>query len=810
MDSLPDAFAPWAAREQFVCWFAEPRPGAPGKLDKFPCRWDTGVVCDSQDPTNWASFEVAAARAAAFDRGHGSGVGFVFTEADPYFFLDADAVAQGGVWDPIVSELMARLPGAACELSMSGTGLHWFGRYTGARPTHGTRNAGLHLELYTKGRFVALTGNGAMGSVDTDLTAAIWALIAAYFPAVETGQAAGWTTEPVAEWSGPEDDEELLRRAHAAGTRNAAAAFGGLGKPTFANLWDADAEPLGRQWPHATKPYDESSADMALADHLAFWTGKNCERMERLIRRSALARDKWDAHRTYLADTILKACGHVQKVATGLPTRPAPGGGELGPVPVGAAHRDPGKEYMGPIEQLNHFAGCFFLADQAHIFVLSHNEIMAKSSFDVVFGGHLFILDPMGQKRTDSAFDAFTKSRVNIPTIVSGLCFRPELQPGAVVVTGGRPRVNSYVPYDCPTRAGDASPFLNFLAKLLPDERDRAILLAYLAALAQYPGRKFQWWPVIQGVQGNGKTLIIQAITYILGEHYTHLPNAAAMAKDGIKFNSWIERKLFVGIEEIRLGNKRDFLDEFKTIVTNLRIPLEGKGTNQTNTDNRANGILCTNHKDGVPVTTDERRYAVFYAAQQREEDLTRDGMGGEYFPDLYDWFAGRERYAGLGADYGSSIVAGYLKSYAIPVELNPAVTLMRAPKTSSSGEAVRQSWGRAEQEIMDAIEEGRPGFAGGYVSSRYLGELLDRIKAHIPQNRRRDLMCSLGYDWHPALDGGRLNDTVMPDMGKPKLYLRAGHLALNFTTSAAIAADYTKAQEQAPIQTAAARAFST
>jgi len=62
--------------------------------------------------------------------------------------------------------ILARFPGAAVELSHSGQGLHIFGR--AAPMAHGKRNAALNLELYTEGRFCALTGTGALGDASTE------------------------------------------------------------------------------------------------------------------------------------------------------------------------------------------------------------------------------------------------------------------------------------------------------------------------------------------------------------------------------------------------------------------------------------------------------------------------------------------------------------------------------------------------------------------------------------------------------------------------------------------------------------------
>jgi primase-polymerase (primpol)-like protein len=147
----------------------------------------------------------------------------------------------------------------------------------GAPPGHGCKNVPLGLELYTSGRFVALTGTNAIGSAGTDCSAALPGLVASYFPAKAPSVVSDWTDAPVPEWSGPDDDAALIEKM--LGTTNAAGAFGS--KPSgVAALWAGDTS--GHHG-------DASAADAALAQHLAFWTGSDCERIRRLMLQSELA-----------------------------------------------------------------------------------------------------------------------------------------------------------------------------------------------------------------------------------------------------------------------------------------------------------------------------------------------------------------------------------------------------------------------------------------------------------------------------------------------------------------------------------------
>ena len=58
-----------------------------------------------------------------------------------------------------------------------------------------------------------------------------------------------------------------------------------------------------------------SERDLSLASRLAFWTQDEAQ-IERIMRGSGCAREKWDKHRTYLRDTIVKALDGLTETYT--------------------------------------------------------------------------------------------------------------------------------------------------------------------------------------------------------------------------------------------------------------------------------------------------------------------------------------------------------------------------------------------------------------------------------------------------------------------------------------------------------------
>lgn len=788
---LATPLAPLAAFPHFIAWRVED-----GR--KLPYSPVTGRLASTVNPADWSGYDAAAQFAAS----HGmAGVGFVFTESDPFFFLDVDKALHDGQWSQLAQELCARFAGAAIEVSQSGTGLHIFGTYQ-QRPSHRNKNTPLGVELYTAERFVALTGSGAIGSAAAPMDAALSAVIHDYFDPASAPRvtAETWTTEAAPEWRGPDSDDELIALALRSKSHSAAAAFGPGQTVTFADLWTANTDVLAARWPGNSGPYDASSADQALANLLAFWAGHNCERMERLMRRSALARDKWDDRPDYLETTILKAAaavtGNYSAPAKDKPAPPPPAPASAEQAEATGMRIRETPVMLGFDGQMDLFKGCVYIIASDKI-LIPEGQLLNKSRFDVVYGGREFVSTVDGRKTTASAWDAYTLSQSFVPSVADRVCFRPE-RPEAIISTGGLRLANTYVPIKTPAIEGDPTPYLDLLAKQLPDAMDRAVLLNYMASCVQNPGMKAQYWPVIQGAEGNGKTVHITVMVHALGLRYCHLPNVDKMIRSGMNFNGWVDGALFVGLEEVYAADRRSFFEAFKTTVTNRMVPIERKGVDEMTGDNRANGIITTNHQDGVPIDDGKRRYAALFTRQQEAADLTRDGMTAHYFSDLYDWLYGRGAYADRGEDYGLSVVNHYLKTFPLVAELDPNQLATRAPVTSSTARAVSASLGTVEQVIMEAVGQEMPGFKGGWISSAQLDLLLERKKHNVSYNRRREILRSLGYDWHPALAAtqGRVNNIVAPDNTKPKLFCKVGSVPyLNISEPAHAARAYSDAQ---------------
>jgi hypothetical protein len=734
---------------RFINWTEQPPIPPATKPRKVPTDPRTGKACDPHDPSQWMTHEQAAAT--------GLRIGMVLTDEDPYFLLDLDDCRDPvtGEWHPEALRIAGMFPGACMEVSVNGTGLHIMGvgdplalgprkhKFgTAARP-------GNWLEYYSTKRFVAL-GQGMQGNINLDWTSTLAALVPV---SSDPADAVPFSEATDPAWNGPTDDDELIKIMMAA-RGSIAATFGD--SATVADLWEARPDILGKVYPGADgKPWDGNAVDQALMNHLAFYTGKNTARMDRLFRRSGLMREKWEKRADYRGWTISKAVQSCRNVYA----RPRQVevihnvAADPGTAPTAVA--GDGREFIAVGELPEYFKGCVWVELDERV-MIPGGRLLKKSQFDVLFGGHQFAMSFDGNKPTYSAWEAFTVNRaVRFPK-VQRTCFKP-MSPSGVIIGDA---INIYHCEEIRTVEGDPEPFLDLLRRLLPDPRDREILLSWMAALVQYPGKKFLWSPVLQGTKGNGKSTVGEVLSYAIGDRYSWTPEAESITK---QFNPFLGNRIFINVEEIHMFEKMEMLEKLKNYITGKKVEIEKKGIDAgMNRDYCANWFFCTNHKDAIIKEKDDRRFAILYTAQQSREDMERDGMlTDNYFPKLWNW---------LDRD-GFAIMRHYLLNYQIPNEFNPATTCMMAPTTSSTGEAVSSSYGVAEQYILDAIESDVPGFRGGWLSSWAVTQLLHTNGLKRAPRKVGAICEALGY-----VSAGKAPSTLMQEGNtRPTLFYRPG-----------------------------------
>jgi hypothetical protein len=263
---------------QWLCWRIEERAGKPTKVPYGPL---TDEQASSTDPKTWASYSetITAHREHGYD-----GIGFVFTPEDDLCGIDLDHCLDPhtGEIESWAQEIIDELD-SYTEISPSGTGVHILVR--GTLPPG--RNRKGRFEAYDRGRYFTVTGRHLAGTPQSiefrqdQLEHVVKRVFGSSFEVSENGHSANGSAPK------PNDltDEQLVQKALSASNGE-----------RFAHLWSGDTSAYG----------SHSEADLALCGMLAFWTGGDPLRMDRLFRASGLYREKWE-RASYREGTISEA-----------------------------------------------------------------------------------------------------------------------------------------------------------------------------------------------------------------------------------------------------------------------------------------------------------------------------------------------------------------------------------------------------------------------------------------------------------------------------------------------------------------------
>lgn len=251
----------------WVCWRYEDIGAAKPTKVPYDPKSDKHAAVDN--PATWSSYDLVVSKAKEY-----SGIGFVFSNNDPYSFIDLDDTSG----DQAALDRQIKIYREFCsysEISPSGKGLHIIVR--GVVPAGRRRS---HIEIYSSQRYATMTGNVYNDKPIEDrqsILISLWEQMGAGAPA--TLLYTGDTKEQF-------NDDEIVKQAKSA--------TNGI---KFETLFTGKWQDLYQS---------QSEADYALIDIIAFYT-QNKKQIERIFHKSALSRDKSRLRKSYLNQMILKS-----------------------------------------------------------------------------------------------------------------------------------------------------------------------------------------------------------------------------------------------------------------------------------------------------------------------------------------------------------------------------------------------------------------------------------------------------------------------------------------------------------------------
>lgn len=292
-------------------------------------------------------------------------------------------------------------------------------------------------------------------------------------------------------------------------------------------------------------------------------------------------------------------------------------------------------------------------------------------------------------------------------------------------------------------RAGDL--FKRQVCHLIAEPEYRRLFIDFFAYLVQHPGKKIRWAPVVQSVQGAGKTYFFKAMSEVLGRLNVGLVPPHVVIED--KQNDWAEGSQLVCLEEIRVvgSNRHAVMDKLKGPVADDFIPLRGMAKAVRKVHNETNYIMFTNYQDALAISDTDRRYFVVHSPMQTLADVADIG-GDAWFDELYGDL--RDNPGGLRA---------FLEAWTIGAEFKPDG---RAPVTPYMHMLIENAASPLTAAVRETIADSEhPLVRGDILSLGCLRGALD--SAHLADFSDQALAAVLReMGWHKfgrvSLEGGK------------------------------------------------------
>lgn len=370
-------------------------------------------------------------------------------------------------------------------------------------------------------------------------------------------------------------------------------------------------------------------------------------------------------------------------------------------------------------------------------------EVCKSEAFNLANGKHI----PIGEGGTKQSATRFVADN-GFVELASSMAYMPMVA-DKVVVSGGTRVLNTFDPRSLPATSTEYSDdgiaaierVKMHIRFICGKDSDAEILTQWLAHQVQHMGKKILWAPVIQSIQGVGKSFFGELLNATIGHNNVGTVSPSQTTSD---FNGWATGVTVNVLEELRVKghNRHDAVNALKPLVTDEYIQINEKGVKQHKTLNTANYICFTNYRDAIPVDGDDRRWWVIYVDIDNLDQLeSKVGENKEtYFPALFDAVR----------SYKSEI-RKWLLEYPITEEF---MQTKQAPMTYHKQAMIATEMSSSDNldEVKDAIEEGGELFNEDCIVVTALFEYLTfELGINLPQGRpQTNILKRLGYSKIP------------------------------------------------------------
>ncbi len=217
----------------------------------------------------------------------------------------------------------------------------------------------------------------------------------------------------------------------------------------------------------------------------------------------------------------------------------------------------------------------------------------------------------------------------------AGITFQPN---GGAVIND---RLNLWRGWGISPEKGDWSLMRDHILEVLAsgDEAFCAYVINWLAWAVQHPDEQAEVALVFRGKRGTGKGTLGNAMCRIFGQHAVHISNVKYLSG----FNAHLRDACFLFADEALWPGDRKIEGDFKRLITEPTLLIEGKGRDAITTRNMLHVLMASNEDWIVPAGERERRFAMCDVSEchiQDEEYFRRlhtHLQGGGYGAMLHD-----------------------------------------------------------------------------------------------------------------------------------------------------------------------------
>jgi len=202
--------------------------------------------------------------------------------------------------------------------------------------------------------------------------------------------------------------------------------------------------------------------------------------------------------------------------------------------------------------------------------------------------------------------------------LAAGLRYDPSSKSGRAVGGYNADFINTYMPPEIKPKAGDVSPFLDYLEHVFPSASDRNEVVRWCATLVCRPSVKMKYGMLlISETQGVGKsTLGSDILQPLVGEWNYSQPEAKTVCESS--FNGWCAHKRLIVIHEVHEDYNSKGYERLKSTITEASFEVNEKYQKPYRIDNWAHVIACSNNKKALKLGMEDRRWLVPKVREQK------------------------------------------------------------------------------------------------------------------------------------------------------------------------------------------------